>query len=88
MGFPPGSSGPLLHRGEKRQLFPLVEHGDSNLVFDLTCLSITPKEGNCQPTRRRGKGVENLFWAHEKKLAEGQAGGQVYYEPRYNYREA
>ena len=36
MGFPPWSRGPLLHRGEKRQLSPLVEHGDSNLVFDIT----------------------------------------------------
>ncbi len=27
MGFPPWSRGPLLHRGEKRQLSPLVEHG-------------------------------------------------------------
>ena len=37
MGVPPWSRGPLLHRGgEKRQLSPLVEHGDSNLVFDIT----------------------------------------------------
>ncbi len=36
MGFPPWSRGPLLHRGEKRQLSPLVEHGDSNPVFDIT----------------------------------------------------
>jgi len=32
----PRSRGPLLHRGEKRQLSPLVEHGDSNSVFDIT----------------------------------------------------
>ena len=31
-----GVRGALLHRGEKRQLFPLVEHGDSNPVFDIT----------------------------------------------------
>ncbi len=36
MGFPPWSSGPLLHRGEKRQLYPLVENGDGNRVFDIT----------------------------------------------------
>ncbi|MEE8076876.1 MAG: hypothetical protein V3T60_14770, partial [Candidatus Binatia bacterium] len=36
MGFPPWSRGPLLHRGEKQQLSPLVEHGDSNPVFDIT----------------------------------------------------
>ncbi len=36
MGFPPWSRGPLLRRGEKRRLSPLVEHGDSNLVFDIT----------------------------------------------------
>jgi hypothetical protein len=36
VGFPPWSRGPLLHRGEKRQLFHLVEHGDSNPVFDIT----------------------------------------------------
>ncbi len=34
MGFPPWSSGPLLHSGEKRQLSPLVENGVSNPVFD------------------------------------------------------
>jgi len=36
MGFPPWSCGPLLHREEKRQLSPVVEHGDSNPVFDIT----------------------------------------------------
>ena len=40
MGFPPWSRGPLLHGGgggrEKRQLSPLVEHGDSNPVIDIT----------------------------------------------------
>ena len=38
MGFPPWSRGPLLHRGEKRKLSPLVEHGDSNPLFDITWL--------------------------------------------------
>jgi len=42
MGFPPWSRGPLLHRGEKRQLSLLVEHGDSNPVFDMTWF---PREG-------------------------------------------
>jgi len=39
MGFPPWSRGSLLHRGgggEKRQLSPLVEHGDSNPEYDIT----------------------------------------------------
>ncbi len=36
MGFPPWSRGPLLHRGEKRQLSPVVEHRDLNPVFDIT----------------------------------------------------
>jgi len=27
MGFPPWSRGPLLHTGEKRHHFPLVDHG-------------------------------------------------------------
>ena len=36
MGFPQWSRGPLLHRGEKQQLSPVVELGDSNLVVDIT----------------------------------------------------
>ena len=36
MGVPPWSCGSLLHRGEKWQLAPLIENGDSNPVFDIT----------------------------------------------------
>ena len=36
MGVPPWSCGSLLHRGEKWHLAPVVEHGDSNPVFDIT----------------------------------------------------
>ncbi|MEE8075954.1 MAG: hypothetical protein V3T60_10070, partial [Candidatus Binatia bacterium] len=46
MGFPPWSRGPLLHRGEKRQLAPLVEHGDSNPVFEITCLLLPLAKGD------------------------------------------
>ena len=42
MGFPPWSRGPLFHRGEKWQLSPLVEHGDSNPVFDITLFILRP----------------------------------------------
>ncbi len=35
-GVSPVESRPLLHRGEKRQLSPLVEHGNTNPVFDTT----------------------------------------------------
>jgi len=37
VGFPPWSRGSLLYGGgEKRQLSPLVEHGDSNPEYDIT----------------------------------------------------
>ncbi len=36
IGVSPWSRGPLLHMGEKRKLSPLVEHGESNPVFDIT----------------------------------------------------
>ncbi len=35
-GVSPVELSPLLHREEKRQLSPVVEHGDSNSVFDIS----------------------------------------------------
>ncbi len=36
MGLPPWSRGPLLYRGREPGVSPLVEHGASNPVFDIT----------------------------------------------------
>jgi hypothetical protein len=45
MGFPRGVAVHYSTGGEKRQLFRLVEHGDSNPVFDIICFPSTRQRG-------------------------------------------
>jgi len=42
-------------KGEKRQLFPLAEHGDSNPVFEIICSEVLPcvESDNLQYDLRR-----------------------------------
>ncbi|MCZ6450889.1 MAG: hypothetical protein O6918_08485 [Deltaproteobacteria bacterium] len=69
-----GARGALLHRGEKWKLSPLVGHGDSNPVVDITCVLPLnlPQDfyRKPRPTDIRPRG----FAAYPRPPAEARAG--------------